>query len=160
LSNPVTERRYVFATATAAAGVTAKRVRNWLDADQVSLDAGEDRAPGKWRRFSVWDAVRLALVGRLVAYACPVVEANRIVAEYLERHVLLRRYRNMPPPALAAALRGQLLFAWLDPKTGRWHSAVNTPAQPLDSSVPDTAVLVDAERVVRSVLERLESTSS
>lgn len=55
-----------FAAAAKITRLSEKRIRNWLDNQDVYLDAEEFRSdPAKHRRFSRLDIARLGLVGRL-----------------------------------------------------------------------------------------------
>jgi hypothetical protein len=81
--NPDPEDFYIpFAAATFAVGISQKRVRNWLDREQVYFDANEQREEsGKHRRFTELDCIRIGIVGRLTRYGFSPERASDIVEE-------------------------------------------------------------------------------
>jgi DNA-binding transcriptional MerR regulator len=71
-----------------AAGITEKTLRNWLDRNQVRLDAQRDRSGEKWRRFSVEDAVRIALIGKLSMFGIPIVQAASVIEDFVGSQIV------------------------------------------------------------------------
>ncbi|WP_155982224.1 hypothetical protein [Xanthobacter sp. 126] len=75
-----------------------------------SLHSDGERADGAWRRFSLVDVARLAVIGTLVRYGIQVSTAHATVEAHvdgiLER---LAGYKHTPPDAIIAALNGMLL---------------------------------------------------
>lgn len=65
-------------TAAAAAGLSPKTIRNWLDRGLVHLDASDDRGERAWTRFGPVEMARLAFVGRASGFGVGVTEADRI----------------------------------------------------------------------------------
>jgi hypothetical protein len=68
-----------FTQAARAAGITEKQLRNWLDKQQVRLEADQGRGERKWRRFQLLDVLRLAVVGSIVRYGISVGSAVEMV---------------------------------------------------------------------------------
>ena len=107
MNNPITRAQVTFRHAARAAGVTEKTLRNWLDRGQVILSGDDDREEGTWRRFSILDVVRLAIIGRISAYGLAVRDAAEIVSDMVDdRTQALMRFRSTPPGALVAGLHG------------------------------------------------------
>src|SRR5512147_1616517 len=102
---PIARPQITFSLAAHAAGITEKALRNWLDKGQVWLEGDDDREQGQWRRFSLMDVVRLAVIGSLVRYGIGVPAAAEIIATNVD-HKLRAFARDpcAPRRALYAAL--------------------------------------------------------
>ncbi|NUB09726.1 hypothetical protein FW320_26645 [Azospirillum sp. Vi22] len=153
MTNPISDKRYRFSSVVYATGGNAKVIRNWLDRKQVTLEANEEREGQKWRRFSVWDAFRLAVIRRLVEFCIPVEAAGLIVGGLLVPHMLLLSDKNTPARALAAALSNTVLFAWRE-EQGWKHKTYNGVGE--RPEVPDAVVYVDIGAVAARVIDALQ----
>ena len=92
-----------FGIAARAAGLSEKALRNWLDKGQVGLEFDRDREGASWRRFSILDVMRLAVIGALVRYGLRVQVAVSLVdTEMAAALRALATYRKTPPRAAAA----------------------------------------------------------
>jgi hypothetical protein len=118
MANPVTRAQITFSRAAVAAGLTEKTLRGWLDRGQVILEGDAEREEGAWRRFSILDVVRLAIIGRVVRYGFEVRTAYEIVASTVDGKLrLVASYRNTPPSVIPAALQGLVIvLAYVDGK--------------------------------------------
>lgn len=155
MSTPILDRRYTFSDAALASGASPKAIRNWIDKKQVLLDADESRPSGKWRRFSVWDAVRLAYARRMIDSGVPVEFAGLMAGSLLVPVMRLLSYKNTPPDALTAALRGTQLMMWPD-RSGWQTKIVKHGDDPLDITLPAAFFYMDVGRVTEEVIEILK----
>jgi DNA-binding transcriptional MerR regulator len=80
------EIKIPFSAAIEAAGISQMRLRHWLQRGQLRhLDAVRDQPdPGKHRRFSRLDIVRLALVARLVSLGYSADRASELTERTLK----------------------------------------------------------------------------
>lgn len=155
MSNPITAETFTFATAAMASGVPIKTLRNWLDRDQVLLDASPDRQKGKWRRFSHWDVLRLALAKPLVDYSVPVEFASLVVGGLLTPLNLHLGYKNSPTRVLAISLQFTTLLAWRDARG--WDIEILTiPGSSPTKELPESFIQIDVARIARRVQDALD----
>jgi DNA-binding transcriptional MerR regulator len=59
-------------------------LRHWFDRKQVTTIVPPQHAPRAYRRFQPADVVRLAVIGRLVAFGFTLAEAHEIVVQYVD----------------------------------------------------------------------------
>lgn len=156
MSNPIIRAQITFAHAARAAGLTEKTLRNWLDRGQVILTGDEEREGASWRRFSLLDVVRLACVGRLASYGFSVRDAAVMVDDLIaDRLSLLRRYRNTPPNAIAAALHGTTIA--LSHNAGGYSVSRSVfPDSPADVSNMSHYVFLDLGQIATDTLAALD----
>jgi hypothetical protein len=141
MARTIHEKLYTFGDAALASGVPPKVIRNWMDRGQVRLEADEEREGLRWRRFSMFDILRLALTKRLVDFCVP-VEVASLYGDGAVSASIIHRYNNMPPQALAVGLK--------------WTSILRLP-EPVDySDLPDTVLSVHVGRIVAKIAETLE----
>ena len=96
--NPLTSEIGVsLSRAAALADVHWVQIRNWLDRDQIILDADKKRK-GQHRRFGFLDILRIAVMGRLTRYGIPAEQAGLIVQAITigSVDVLLQRWADKP----------------------------------------------------------------
>lgn len=154
MPNPITTERYSFSAAALASGASPKAIRNWLDKGQVLLQANESREPGRWRRFSVWDVLRLAIVKRLVDFCLPVELASQWAGGVLTPMNRALTFKNTPPAALAAGLANTILVVWRDGEA--WDGQVIRVPGLEPKAIPDSYVTVDVARIAADVVAALE----
>lgn len=158
MTNPIIRDRFPFAVVAMAVGAPPKTIRNWLDRGQVVLHADEDREGLKWRRFSVWDVLRLAIVKRLVDFGLPVEVAALWTGGTLVPQVrLLSNYKNTPPDALAASLVHTTLFVWRGESYGWSMEVVREPGVGPSREIPAAVLRVDIGRIARETIDTLAS---
>jgi hypothetical protein len=95
------------AQAAGAADLVAKTIRNWLDRGQFTPAHEDEREAGSWRKFSFFDVMRMAVMGRLVSHGFAISEAETKADEIVPQ--LIGRYKRVPVGALAAAMKGKTL---------------------------------------------------
>lgn len=84
-----------FSATAKAAEISQKRIRNWLDNQNVYLDADEWRTdPGKHRRFSRLDVARLGLVARLTTLGFSAERASYFVEREMYGALCIWRKKN------------------------------------------------------------------
>lgn len=119
MANEAQAKRFTFTETALAAGVKPKALRWWLDKGQVHLDAEDEREGTGWRRFSVVDAIRIALIGLLVGYCVPVEHSSEIAEDLIRKKLgLLMTYKNTPFDAVRTALMTAAFAVW--PEGGSW----------------------------------------
>ena len=94
--NQLIEKTYSFTEAALAAGMGPKALRNWIDRGLINLEADENRDGDEWRRFTLYDVLRLAATRELVEFGVSVAEAFRIADAILARARMLLMYKNTP----------------------------------------------------------------
>lgn len=108
--SPILHSQITIRQAARAIGATEKQLRNWLDRGQVTLEGENDREEGEWRRMSIYDVLRLAVVAKIASYGVSVPDANMVCADTIDgRLALLRRYRNPPAQAIVTGLATTVL---------------------------------------------------
>ena len=156
MANPITRAQVTFGNAARAAGLPEKTLRNWLDRGQVLLEGDDEREGGNWRRFSVLDVIRLAIIGRLVAYGLTVTMAYELVADTVDNQTrALIAYRNTPPRALAAILSGITLAVHKGPADEVHVIVGHTADRPADTSDLQDFLFIRAGLIATAVLDRL-----
>lgn len=185
---PLGRAQITFTLAARAAGVTEKQLRNWLDKAQVPLQGDDERSEGQWRRFSLIDVVRLAVVGSLVRYGIPIVTAADLVgdsvdlrladfADFEGAHVEGLRPTS-PRRAIQGALRGMIIVVsngggTEDDNQLHYRFGFNPVAKPAltprgfdtrNWPKPDTSdlrhfVQIDVGQVAQDALARLDADS-
>lgn len=103
--NQLTGLTYSFTEAALAAGVGPKTLRNWVDRGLINLDADANREGDGWRRFTLYDVLRLAVTRELVEFGVSVSESFRIADALLSRAQMLLMYKNTPAAAIKAGFR-------------------------------------------------------
>jgi hypothetical protein len=156
MQSPITERQYAFGDAVLAAGVSPAALRNWLDRGQIpELDAeAEERAGARWRRFSLLDVLRLAMVRRVVDYGAPVAFAGLAAGGWLASAALLLAYTRTPVAALAAHYRHRIAVVWR-PDAGGWDARMIASTDDLPGGIADAWVTIDLGTVAESVMTTL-----
>jgi hypothetical protein len=159
------------------AGVEQVRLQGYLDRDNIYLDAIADRPKDKHRTYTFLDAVRVALIGRLVAHGMTSAkEASGLVERLLggtygseARAKKLRRgdlsvlendseRNSIISSFLATDVR---MFAWRDGE--KWDFAWSgsgglfglSGADPETAAKQDTLVLIQVSQIVETIVERM-----
>ncbi len=108
---PAQRPQITFTGAVRASGNTERQLRHWVDNAQVTLQGDSEREQGQWRRFSLVDVVRLAIIGTLVRYGIPVSVADEVVIMAVDpRLSAFASHVVVPRRAVQVALRGGVLI--------------------------------------------------
>ncbi len=78
----VTGPRFVLGAITGGLGIPEVTVRNWLTRGQLNLSMQSQKAKGKWRRFSILDAITISVAFQLSKVGVPVAVYAEI-AEFM-----------------------------------------------------------------------------
>lgn len=94
-----------------AAGVEVRALR-YASLD-IPLIGQPEPMGGRWRRFSVTDCVRFAVIGRLQAFGIPLAAAVEVLAVAVDRHLagLVGCGVDLPPDFLVSRLDGLAVHA-------------------------------------------------
>jgi hypothetical protein len=153
-----------FAAATFAAGISQKRVRNWLDRDLIFLDANAERGDaGKHRRFTELDCVRMGLVGRLTRYGFAPEGASKIAEEIFfgcfEAAEFPSGYRASARDKVRGALRTVAVTFWYDEDDEEDHYLLydTRKREPKELREHDARLTLDIGKMVETMYDRLEA---
>ena len=153
MPNDISTETFTIKEAESATGCSPRALRNWVDRKQVYLDAEQDRDDQTWRRFSLLDVTRFALVGRLVACGVSVQRASEIIEDHLGgTFKLLGSYKNTPAGALVAGLKGRPIIA-VPGDDGAWKTIDESE---ISDSFPAAFVKVNTALVAAKVIQVLE----
>lgn len=102
MTHPFTDSDITFSRAVQAARMEGNKLRNWLDRDQVTLEAHAERHGRSWRRFTLLDVVRLAIMWRIVEYGFTVEAADEVMVRHFDSGASTLRsvvsgMPNLPP---------------------------------------------------------------
>jgi DNA-binding transcriptional MerR regulator len=157
VTHPIERAQVTFSHAARAAGVTDRTLRNWLDRGQVILEGDDGRVGATWRRFSILDVVRLAIIGRLVDYGVPVAEAYEIVADTIDPGLRGLMDRPTTPRDLPELLRNMTVAVSREGGTTRKVSFGYQREDPASVAGLQHYIFIRAGEVATAALDRLES---
>lgn len=168
LTNPVIRFRH----AAAAAGITKKTLRNWLDREQVFFGQYQKPSGGillperrfiapelpnrGWQTFDLQELAILALTAELVNYGInPRIAFITAYNEVVRSTYLLAQYKSAPRKALIPAFGGKRILVHRSNDATRFHSVDET--EELPAYWPATSMLiVNLQPVIELMLERLD----
>lgn len=101
-----------FGRAALCAGISEKALRGWLDRKLVTLSAESQRAGRGWRRFTVTDVVRIAVMKRIVDFGFGIEVADEMLRRHFDGVAFTARYLADQLPE-ARTLENQLLLEML-----------------------------------------------
>ena len=160
-----TEQSYSLGDAAIAAGVDWTRLKNWLDRKQIKLDGAEPE-PGRHRRFSFLDVLRIALIGQMVRWGLTADTSSNLVEGLLKQHFRkeLREFLS-DPESQASTI--QMLFVntvcavWYDESTAIYRTRIWTSGgagerNPVQAQSGASVLLIDVEKIVKTAFDRLK----
>lgn len=140
--NQLIEKTYSFTEASLAAGMGPKALRNWIDRGLINLEADENRDGDGWRRFTLYDVLRLAATKELVEFGVSVSEAFRIADAILARAQMLLMFKNTPAKAIKSGFMplAHLVFPM---GKGRWdyYDVAKTELDQKATTLPGVIVI-------------------
>ncbi|MGH7794111.1 MAG: hypothetical protein ACREQ2_04295 [Candidatus Binatia bacterium] len=134
------------------------RLRNWIERKQITLDASTTE--GVHRRFTLYDALKIAFVALLTQYGMTVELANEETDELLKepRYVRARGVNVATEKDFRKIVEAFKREMWV------WHTTEDNGTQWMrfrfDKEKPQTGVIIDAGAVVRTVVEKWEKITS
>lgn len=139
------EPKITLGAITAGLGVPEATTRNWLTRKQLDLSSEGERAPGKWRLFSMRDAVVLSVAHQLSRVGVPVSVFAPIAARIGDYAANMGRIVASAPPRV-------LLF-----NDGEWRHTFTNQITPSDlEGIPSAFVMLDVRRVIVDALGALD----
>jgi DNA-binding transcriptional MerR regulator len=161
-----------FAAAAQITHLSEKRIRNWLDNGHVRLDADDNRPDAsKHRRFSPFDLVRLALVGRLTGIGLSAHRASLLIEDHIQIQALMAKKRGQLFDFLSKKSITVYFYEYdlaendEEPRLNLWlHSNTEDPFIPKDQDGkevwgkirPDTRAVIEVWRIVNEINKRLQ----
>jgi len=104
------------------AAVPETTIVNWRTRGHIDLEADVDREGRKWRRYTIFDVLRMAVTGELVNCCVPISRAWDISEEMIiarTRH--LASFKNTPIKAVVAKFLTQIAIITKDDR-GEYQS--------------------------------------
>jgi hypothetical protein len=147
--------RYPFRTAALLAEAPAKAARNWMDRGELYfLEEIDKRREGiEWRRFSIFDVMRLAVTRRLVDVGVPVRIASTIAFGMFEAiDIFLLSQGRISKNKFIQRMADRTIFAWR--KGDGWDVRQGRAVPPEAAAV---FVTVDTSAIVGGVFDRLDA---
>lgn len=145
------DKTYRAAQAAAALGVTPRQL--WWLTEHVGAGFDHEGARVGWRRFSLFDVCRLALIRALMRYGCPAGEAAKIAIDIFDSRRPMATYKNVPSGGLTSFFARHLLIVENGGKSWNWRSDI-VPKFDIRET-PDTCVVIKVGLVVADVEDAL-----
>lgn len=169
LTNPVIRFRH----AAAAAGITKKTLRNWIDREQVFFGQYQkpigyplqperrfiatSPEPRKWQEFDLQELSVLAITAELVGYGInpriSFVTAHNAVFGATR---LLASYSNFPQKALPAAFFGKVIYIHCSQQKTQVALA-NLDDDPPENWPQSSLLIIELHAVITAMIERLNA---
>jgi len=158
------EQRFSLANAAYAAGVDWTRLKNWLDRGLITLD-GAMPDPGKHRRFSFIDILRIAFIGRLCRFGVGPEEASMIVENLLGKDggfILFKREKKPAPELLVNYFRWGVITVWFDETEGRfeWNRVQRVAVPAGADAAQDACIVLSLGQITQAALEKAKEVSA
>lgn len=145
---PYIEPRFTLSAITEGLGVPDVTIRNWLTRGQLDLGAETARAKGKWRLFSLRDAVVIAVAFHLSRVGVPVAIFHEVAQK-------VARFGEMFFKGPVAMVRRPIVVLTND---GEWQTYLHHDSGPFrltDLDIPPAAVVLNVEAVLVRTLQAL-----
>ncbi|MFG1375333.1 hypothetical protein [Xanthobacter autotrophicus] len=148
LLQPYMEPRFTLSAITEGLGVPEVTIRNWLTRGQLDLGAETARAKGKWRLFSLRDAVIIHVAFQLSRVGVPVAVFHDVAQK-------VARFGEMFFKGPVGMVRRPIVVLTND---GEWQSHLHHDSGPFrltDLDIPPAAVVLNVEQVIVRTLHAL-----
>ncbi len=145
---PYVEPRFTLSAITEGLGVPEVTIRNWLTRGQLDLGAETARAKGKWRLFSLRDAVIIHVAFQLSRVGVPVAVFHDVAQK-------VARFGEMLFKGPVGMVRRPIVVLTND---GEWKAQQHYDAGPFrltDLDIPPAAVVLNVEQVIVRTLHAL-----
>lgn len=140
--------RFTLGAITSGLGIPEVTIRNWLTRNQIAFDGATSREKGKWRLFSVRDAIVLAVCFRLSRLGVPV----SVFSKVYEPAVGLAKAMLSGPLGMA---RNPVGVLWND---GEWRLDKTFDSGPFSVTAPGApamAIIIDFEKIIVETMNAL-----
>jgi hypothetical protein len=138
---------YLHRDAAEWAGIASTDLHNWINRELVyPLHADKHRKPGKKRRFSAFDIIRLAIMKYLVPFGVPIDQAWGAAGGVFQGEANVVYIGDLSPAEIAHRLRKRTIFIC------GGDAAYGAP--PNDSPA---VLTVDVARIVYEILDEIYS---
>lgn len=122
---------------------------NWVERENFKFDAEDDRRGRAHRRFTVFDAIRIALVERLTRFGIEISYAGDL-AHTIINHMMVGAKGDVQTGVQIFMYSKVILWFTPDDEGGRWNYIIGGKTE--HSS--DAYIVIDFGMIARDVIER------